>query len=155
MTVSGRHLAAATASLLTVGLLTVLPGAGAVTTKPVAKAPKSGKYTGTAGTRRKVTMFVQAKSVSIIAFQFACKSGVGNTSLSDIRVTKTKLGRYRFGIRANGISSYSDNHVDENVSIVVSGRWAIGGDFVSGDLRVKSRHCGDTGTVHWSARRRR
>jgi hypothetical protein len=135
------------ALLICVALLVALPAAtaGAATVK----APK-GTYEGAAPTD--ALLQASKKAISIAAFSFRCSSTVyGRTSLNEIPVKKTDRG-YRFSIVTKAIASYTDES-NENVSIELSGRFATNAKTVSGRLRVKSKKCGDTGRVKWSAAR--
>lgn len=133
---------------------TALPATAAARPKKV-KAPKSGKYTGTTGASRTLTLYVSGKSVSIVAFQFACGQAKGNASISDIALKKTKKG-YRFSVSTHGIVTYSDSdsHPDENGTIAIKGRFdRKTAKKVAGTVRVKTPRCGDTGSVYWTASR--
>jgi hypothetical protein len=149
---STRHRMLAGAAAL---LLAAVPaGALAATAKPPApKAPKSGKYKGTAGTGHKMLVFVQGKSIALIGFDFSCKGGLkGNTSLSDVKVTKSR-NRYGFAIKTHGITSYSDSRGDDNATIDIRGKFAADGKSAAGTLVVTTKRCGKGGSVRWSARR--
>jgi hypothetical protein len=122
----------------------------------VVTPPKAGAYTGSAGVGRDITVYVTGRasnrSISIVAFKFACGKVSGRTSLNDIPLTRTRLG-YRFGIRANGLVTYLDGHTDENAAIQIRGRFNRRGTRAAGFLRVRAPHCRDTGQDYWSVRR--
>jgi hypothetical protein len=113
-------------------------------------APKSGSmYHGRPG---KLQIYISGKTIQIVAFQFQCKKTTGATSLSDIKLTKSRRG-YRFGIKAHGIVTYRDDHADENGTISISGRFSRTAKSAGGSLRVRTPRCGDTGTIEWRAKR--
>jgi hypothetical protein len=118
----------------------------------VARAPRSGRYTGRAGGRPGLLLYVTGRSVSIVAFPFACGRVTGRTSLSDM-VIRRVAGRYRFALRAHSIVSYSDERPDQNATVEIRGTFSRLGTAASGTLRVKSSRCGDRRDVPWSARR--
>jgi hypothetical protein len=147
------RLAAGTAvSMLVIAPAAALPGGAGAAKAPTVKAPKSGKYTGAAGPRRRLILYVSRKSLTIVAFQFSCGEVVGQTSLNDIKLTRTRRG-YKFAIRAHGSVTFSDGQPDENAAVHVSGRFRLSGRTVLGLLRVKSPRCADTGKVRWRAHR--
>jgi hypothetical protein len=114
------------------------------------KPPKSGsKFTGRPG---EITAYISGRSIQLVAFSFKCRSTSGATSLTSIPLRKTKRG-YRFGIHANGIVTYADDHADENGAISISGRFSRTGKSVAGKLRVKTPRCGSTGQLNWRAAR--
>ena len=123
-------------------------GGGTTQPKPV-KAPADGsKYTGTTP---KVTIYVSGKRIQIVAWRFRCNNAKGNTSLQDIKLTKTDKG-YKFGIESNGIVTYSDadTHPDQNGAISINGRFGRRAKTVAGHFRVKTPRC-DSGKVAWDA----
>jgi hypothetical protein len=150
VTIRIRPPAALTAATLALALQAGLPGT--VDGAPTVNQPRSGKYTGFARAHRKITLLISGRSIQIVAFQFKCGTVIGTTSLDDIRTRKTSTG-YRFGIRAHGSITFSDNQTDENGAVDVAGRFSFNAQAVRGTLRVRSPRCHDTGTVHWSARR--
>jgi hypothetical protein len=141
------------------GVLTLKSAPAAANSKVSAartrvRAPKSGKYSGRTAEKRDVTVYVSGKAIQIIAFSFKCGDADGITSLSDIRLKKSKKG-YKFAIKAHGIVSYSDSetHPDENGAIEIAGRFGRTGKAAIGTLRVKTPRCGDSGAIKWSAKR--
>ncbi len=142
--------AAAAAAMLALALQAGLPDAAGAA--PSVTPPRSGKYTGLARAHRKLTLLISGRSVQLVAFQFKCGTVIGATGLDDIRLRKTSTG-YRFGIRAHGSVTFSDNHPDENAAVDIVGRFSLNGRVARGTLRVRSPRCRDTGSVHWSARR--
>ena len=135
------------ALLICAALLVALPAAAPAAT---VKAPKSGTYEGPPPVD--AILQVAGKSVEIAAFSFECTDSVfGRTSINDFRLKRTSRG-YRFHADVKAIASYTDD-TNENVSVRVSGRFAKNGKSVRGHLRVKSKRCGDTGTVKWRASR--
>ena len=145
---------AATASALAALVAIAFAAAAPVATaKQKVKAPKSGKYEGTTGAGRDLTIYVSGKAVQLIAFGFPCKNTSGNTSLSDIKLKKTRKG-YRFSTTAHGIVSYSDERPDENGTIKIAGRFSRKtAKTVKGSLSVKTPRCGSTGAFKWHASR--
>jgi hypothetical protein len=141
---------AAAAAMLALALQAGLPGAAGA--GPTINQPRSGKYSGLARAHRKLTLWVSGRSVQLVAFQFKCGTAMGATSLNDIRLRRTPTG-YRFGIRAHGSITFSDNQTDENGAVDIAGRFSLNAKAVRGTLRVRSPRCHDTGSVHWSARR--
>jgi hypothetical protein len=141
------RIAAALAAALA---LTVPFAADAAKPKPV-KAPKSGAtFNGGTAQHRKLFLKISGKSVQIVAFKFNCRAALtGNTSLTDIPLTKGKTG-YKFAISAHSSATYSDDF-NQNVSIDISGKFNRTAKRVSGALRVKGPHCGDTGSRKWYA----
>ena len=133
------------ALLICVAFLVAVPAtAGAATT---VKAPK-GTYEGAAPAD--ALLQASKKSIAIAALSFRCGSKVyGRTSLNEIPVKKTDRG-YRFSIVTKALASYTDES-NENVTVELSGRFALNAKSVSGRIRVKSKKCGDTGRVKWSA----
>lgn len=119
--------------------------------KPI-KPPKSGStFDGGTAQHRKLTLGISGKSIQIVAFKFNCGAVTGNTSLSDIKLTKGRTG-YKFAINSFGIVTYSDEQGDENLSIKISGKFNRTGKWVTGSLRVKTSRCGDSGSRKWYAR---
>jgi hypothetical protein len=100
-----------------------------------------------------MTVYVAGKSISLVAFQFACGSTTGSTSVGDIKLRRTSQG-YRFAISAHGIASFRDERVDQNATIDVSGRFSPLAKSLTGLVRVRVPSCRDTGYVRWSARPR-
>jgi hypothetical protein len=138
--------------LLAAALTALLTVAPATARAPKFKTPKSGLYDGTAGPQRNVTVYVVAKSVSLVAFDFTCGQTSGRTALNDIRVFKTRRG-YQFSLDAHGNVTYADEQPDENAAVYVFGRFTRSGRALSGRLRVKTPRCGNSGSVRWSARK--
>jgi hypothetical protein len=99
-------------------------------------------------------LFVSRKNIDLAAFSFKCGKTSGRTNLNDIDLRKTRKG-YSFAIRAHGSVTYADNEPDENAAVDISGRFTRTGKRPAGHLRVKSPRCGDTGRLHWSAKRDR
>jgi hypothetical protein len=126
------------------------PRAAAASSK--VKRPNSGKYSGRSAERRPVTLYVSGQSIQLIAFSFACGKTDGLTSLSEIALKKSKKG-YKFFVKARGIVSYSDGADDQNGTIILKGRFGRTGKAAIGTFRVKTKRCGDTGAVKWSAKR--
>jgi hypothetical protein len=90
--------------------------------------------------------------VEIAAFSFPCTDGVyGRTSVNDFRLKRTDRG-YRFNADAKALATYTDE-TDENVTVRLSGRFALNAKSVRGHLRVKSKRCGDTGYLKWRGTR--
>jgi len=118
-----------------------------------ARAPRSGRFDGSTGPKRRITLIVQGRSIDLAAFDFRCRSVTGRTSLNQIAIRRTSSG-YRFSIRSAGSISFSDGRADENGRMELSGRFSSTGRSVRGRLRVRSTRCRDTGSVRWSARRR-
>jgi hypothetical protein len=118
------------------------------------KAPKAGSgYSGPTERKGKVTLFVaDRKTVQLASIRFRCGEATGTTNLQDIRIKRTKRG-YRFAIAAHGSVTFSDNRIDENAAISISGRFSRSAKGVRGSLRVRSPSCGSTGTLAWHARR--
>jgi hypothetical protein len=116
------------------------------------KAPKSGKYSGRSAQKREVTVYVSGKAIQVIAFSFKCGATDGLTSLSDLKLKKSKKG-YRFSLKAHGIVSYADGGPDENGTIEVAGRFGRTGKAAIGTFRVKTPRCGNSGAIKWSAKR--
>jgi hypothetical protein len=112
------------------------------------KAP-NGTYSGGPG---KLTLIASGKSIDLAAFSFKCRGTRGRTSLNGIALRKTKKG-YKFSIKAHGGVTYADEHPDENGAVNMSGRFSRSGKSAVGYLRVRSPHCGDTGSVKWRASR--
>jgi hypothetical protein len=108
-----------------------------------------GTYTGRRGT---LTLLVSRRSIDLAAFDYPCDGATGRTSLNDIPIARRR-GRYRFSIRAHGITTYSDGHADENAVIRLSGRFTPKAGRAIGTFRVKTPHCGPTGRVRFTARR--
>jgi hypothetical protein len=119
---------------------------------PTVKPPKSGQYNGTAGVRRKLTLWVSGRDVTIVAFDFTCGQTVGRISLNDLRLRRTPLG-YRFILRAHGSVTYRDGQPDENARAYIQGRFTRSGRTVRGTLRVVPPRCRNTRLVRWSAQR--
>jgi hypothetical protein len=129
---------------------TTAAAAAAAASAAKVKPPKSGsKFTGRPGG---ITVYISGRSIQLVAFSFKCRATSGSTSLSSIPLHKTKRG-YRFGIHANGIVTYADDHADQNGAISISGRFSRTGKSVAGTLRVKTPRCGSTGDVKWRAAR--
>jgi hypothetical protein len=72
--------------------------------------------------------------------------------LNDIAIRKRR-GRYRFYIRAHGITTYGDEQPDENAVIRFAGRFTPTARRALGTFRVRTPRCGGTGPQQWSARR--
>jgi hypothetical protein len=139
---------------LALAVALVLPvSAGGATT---VKAPPSGS-TYSEKVPYRIVMEIEGRSVSVVAFSFPCPKGgdgvTGRTTLNDFRLKRTTKG-YRFNADAHGLVTYSDEQGDENATTHISGRFALDAKTVRGHLRVKSKRCGDTGYLKWSARRR-
>ncbi|MEA2438118.1 MAG: hypothetical protein QOF65_2674 [Thermoleophilaceae bacterium] len=142
-----RIIAVSLAVALGIGLPAAVDAATSV------KAPKSGKFKATTAVgKHPVTLYISGKSIQLIAIEFRCKETLGRTSINDIKLTKTKRG-YKFSIAAHGIVSYADEGTDENGAIGISGRFAKGGNKVTGVLHVKTPRCGGTGNLKWGGAR--
>ena len=110
-----------------------------------------GNYTARAG---RFLVSVSGRAIDLAAFDFGCRETTGRTTLTNIRIRRTR-GRWRFFIATYGNVTYSDDHPDENARVRFSGTFSRNAERVTGRLVVSSPHCGSTGTVEWSARRRR
>jgi hypothetical protein len=125
--------------------------ARAVAAAAKVRVPKSGEYRGMPR-GKDLTAVVSGKEIQIIAFSFKCADTVGRTSLNSIKLKKTRKG-YKFALDAHGNISFKDEKPDENGRINVAGRFAADGKSARGTYRVRSRRCGDTGTIKWRATR--
>jgi hypothetical protein len=116
---------------------------------PPVKAPPSGSQYD--GTSPKISLYISGKSIQLVAFRFPCRQVKGNTSLQDIKLTKTDRG-YKFGIDSYGIVTYSDSetHPDQNGAISIDGRFGRRAKTVAGHFRVKTPRC-DSGRVAFDA----
>ena len=142
-----RIVAASLAVALGIGLPAAVDAATTV------KAPKSGKFKATTAIgKHPVTVYISGKSIQIVAIEFRCKETLGRTSISDIKLKKTKKG-YRFSIDAHGIVSYADEGTDENGAIGIAGRFSKDGKKLTGLLHVKTPRCGGTGNLKWGGSR--
>jgi hypothetical protein len=111
----------------------------------------NGDYTGP----RNLFMRISGKRIEILAFNFPCHKhpkSHGRTSLDDIPLKKRDQG-YKFSIKAYGLVTYSNNHVDENGVTSISGQFGRKGKSVHGRFQSSTRHCGATGKLNWSAER--
>ena len=141
-----------TAVSLAVALGIGLPAAVDAATGAV-KTPKSGKLKATTAVgKHPITLYISGKSIQLIAIEFRCKETLGRTSISDIKLTKTKKG-YKFSIDAHGIVSYTDEGTDENGAIGIAGRFSKDGKKVTGLMHVKTPRCGGTGNLKWGGAR--
>jgi hypothetical protein len=142
-----KHLRALGAGLAVAAvILATASGPSAAATR--VKAP-NGTYSGGPG---KLTLLASGKSIDLAAFSFKCRATTGRTSLNGIKLKKTKKG-YTFSIKTHGSVTYADDHADENAAVDMSGRFSRSGKSAVGYLRVKSPHCGNTGSIKWRARR--
>ena len=123
-------------------------------TSPPVRAPKDGKYAGLTRQRRDLEVYVSGRSIELAVIEFKCGDATGTTVLNDIDMRRTFRG-FAFVLRAHGSVGYSDGHPDENGEVDISGRFSRSGSKARGRIRVKTRHCGGTGQVSWTAKRRR
>jgi hypothetical protein len=130
------------------GLALALPVAAA----DGASAPRSATYSGGAGKRGTLSLYVNKGVIDLAAIKFACGRTTGSTGLNYI-VIKRVRGVYRFGIRAHGGISYADDHVDQNGSIEISGHFSSSGASARGTLRVRTPRCRKNQSVRWSVHR--
>jgi hypothetical protein len=120
---------------------------------PTARAAALKRPFGTYTARKgRFLINVAGRSIDIAAFDFRCRSTIGRTSLNTIPIKRSR-GRWRFSIRTYGNVTYSDDHVDENAKVRFSGAFSRDARLVTGNLEVRSPHCGSTGSVAWAARR--
>lgn len=133
-------------TVIALALALALPAvAGAATVR----APKSGsEYRGSPPAN--VVLNVSGRSVEIVAFSFPCGEVSGRTSLNDFRLKRTDRG-YRFNADANALVTYSDEQLDENARVHISGRFTLKAHKVRGHIRVRSKRCGNTGNLDWRA----
>lgn len=119
--------------------------------RTAAAKPPHGDYTARAG---RFLVSVTGRTIDLAAFDFGCRETTGRTSLTNIAIRRTR-GRWRFFIATYGNVTYSDDHPDENARVRFSGTFSPNAERVTGRLVVRSPHCGRTGPIEWSARRRR
>jgi hypothetical protein len=117
--------------------------------KPVKAPPDGSTYTGS----HRIKLYISGKSIQIVSFRFPCNKVKGDTSLQDIKLTKTDKG-WKFSTKSNGIVTYTDSetHPDQNGQITLAGRFGRLAKTVAGHFRVKTPRC-DTGRIDFSGQR--
>jgi hypothetical protein len=119
--------------------------------KSTVKAPKSGTYDGGSEQRKPITLYINGKSIDLVAFSFKCNGTGGRTSLNSIKLVKSSKG-YKFSLKAHASITFADEQPDENGKIDIAGIFTRSGKKVVGTFHVKSSRC-HTGTVDWRAKR--
>jgi hypothetical protein len=111
--------------------------------------PPRGTYRGGSN----LSLAVAGATISTAAFDFGCRDTTGRITVNEIAVRRSR-GRWRFSIRTWASATYRDDWPDQNVRVRFSGRFSRNENRATGTFRVRSPHCGSTGDVQWSARRR-
>jgi len=113
--------------------------------------PKRGQYVGETRQDREFTLYKARKRVSRVEFEFDCGFASGRSAVRRIKLHRTKRG-YAFSFKGRRSVTYADGSSPQKASLSIAGRFARGGTKARGTLRVKSKHCGGSGKVRWSAR---
>jgi hypothetical protein len=152
MNTGRRGAAALTAALMAVAPMALPATAGAKTAK-VRLPAKNAKYTGATAQQGRVVVQVSKdrKHVKLMVFEVACGDTVGTTGVQKLKLKKTKKG-YTFGVGTPSTVLYDDDTNEDGI-VAVAGRFSKNAKVVSGQLRVKTDRCGDSGAVNWLAAR--
>jgi carbon monoxide dehydrogenase subunit G len=144
------RLAAGGALLATAAVGLPGPAAGTPLDAARATAPRQGQYVGETRQEREATLYVGRRVIRSAVFEVDCGIGSGRMKLGRVKLRNTPRG-FAFESRRRRRVTYDDGHRPETATVVISGRFGRTGRKALGTVRVRSRHCGGSGKVRWSA----